>query len=76
MNIYTKESQWDEPTRPAEPSSPAGPNKVPVALNTTPNCLEFRIHDIPYYLSLNLAPVGSVLEAYVFGMLTNIFLIF
>jgi len=28
LNCYTKESQWDTPTKPAEPASSAGPDKV------------------------------------------------
>uniref|UniRef100_A0A1B0CMH1 Peptidyl-prolyl cis-trans isomerase n=1 Tax=Lutzomyia longipalpis TaxID=7200 RepID=A0A1B0CMH1_LUTLO len=28
LNIYTKESQWDLPTAPAEPASAQGPNKI------------------------------------------------
>lgn len=28
LNCYTKESQWDTPTKPAEPSSSTGPDKV------------------------------------------------
>ncbi|KAI9564648.1 hypothetical protein GHT06_008389 [Daphnia sinensis] len=28
LNIYTKESQWDTPTKPAEPASSSGPEKV------------------------------------------------
>ncbi|XP_077300146.1 putative peptidyl-prolyl cis-trans isomerase dodo [Arctopsyche grandis] len=28
LNIYTKESQWDRPEKPAEPSSTAGPGQV------------------------------------------------
>jgi len=28
LNVYTKESQWDTPTKEAEPASSSGPNKV------------------------------------------------
>jgi len=28
LNIYTKESQWDTPTKPAERASSNGPEKV------------------------------------------------
>lgn len=28
LNCYTKESQWDVPTKPAEPASSNGPDKV------------------------------------------------
>lgn len=28
LNVYTKESQWDRPEKPAEPSSTTGPGQV------------------------------------------------
>lgn len=28
LNVYTKESQWDVPTKPAQPASSGGPEKV------------------------------------------------
>lgn len=52
LNCFTKESQWDTPTKPAEPASSDGPEKV-----------DFTVH-FTFVLKVVIKQFGALINNY------------